>query len=177
MGLVIYIAAETMRQATNRSIDWNSLISDGNYALWRAAERFNPAKSREGNFHPFAAEYIRRAVKRAARGKRFPQTGLDLDRIPAIRRPPSLVPLFPITALDPQSVCPHRGKIERGSIFCCMVCHCSGQDHHPAMQIGPLDIRKPEKPKPKLDQLVAAVLKENRRQRRLRLFGPPKVSA
>ncbi len=51
-----------------------------------------------------------------------------------IRRPPQLVPLFPIGSYTPTSRCAHRGLIERGSCFCCMICHASGQDDHPALQ-------------------------------------------
>src|SRR5262249_13105286 len=39
-----------------------------------------------------------------------------------------LVPLFPIGAFTPQSICPHHESIERGSTLCCMVCHASGMD-------------------------------------------------
>jgi hypothetical protein len=51
-----------------------------------------------------------------------------------IQRPPQLVPLFPVGNYTPSSRCAHRGPIEHGSAFCCMVCHASGQDDHPALQ-------------------------------------------
>lgn len=171
MALVIFIAQDVKDAARSHRVEWDDLISEGNLGLVKAAQRWDPAKSE--HFGPFAGEYIRRALRKAARGKRFPETGRNLDRFQSVRRPPSLVPLFPITALDPQSACPHRRRIERGSIFCCMVCHCSGQDHHPAMEIGPSDIRKPEKPKsrPLLAAELAEPLKETRRQRRAKQFG------
>jgi hypothetical protein len=80
---------------------------------------------------------------------------------------PKLMPIFPVESYMPRSRCPHYGPIPRGSVLCCMVCHQSGQDHHPAMQPdapAPIDHRtvmvKPHKP----------VVTENRRQRRRRLF-------
>jgi hypothetical protein len=51
-----------------------------------------------------------------------------------LRQAPRLVPLFPIGSYTPQSRCAHSGPIERGSVLCCMVCHTSGQDDHPALQ-------------------------------------------
>jgi hypothetical protein len=87
---------------------------------------------------------------------------------------PRLVPLFPVGALTPDSVCGHRGPIERGSIFCCVICHTSGYDHHPDLQIDAptallqnLDSRDllPQKPKrPKS-------LQETRKERRRKLFA------
>jgi hypothetical protein len=53
-----------------------------------------------------------------------------------VRRPPQLVPLFPVGNYTPNSRCAHRGPIERGSVFCCMICHTSGQDDHPALQMN-----------------------------------------
>jgi hypothetical protein len=50
------------------------------------------------------------------------------------RRPPQLVPLFPAGNYTPNSQCGHYEPIERGSVFCCMVCHASGQDDHPALR-------------------------------------------
>lgn len=40
-----------------------------------------------------------------------------------------LQPLFPIGSLTPSSPCPHKGRIRRGSVFYCVVCHESGMDH------------------------------------------------
>lgn len=43
-----------------------------------------------------------------------------------------LEPLFPLWYLTPDSTCNHsRERIRKGSIWCCMVCHQSGQDHRP----------------------------------------------
>jgi hypothetical protein len=80
--------------------------------------------------------------------------------------PPKLIPLFPIGPYTPQSVCGHRLPIQAGSLLCCMVCHCSGMDGHPALQrdVGKEPIR----------ETVASVhqgVRENRRLRRLRIFG------
>ncbi len=55
-----------------------------------------------------------------------------------------LIPLFPIGAFTPQSACPHGEPIERGSTFCCMVCHASGMDDHPGLRRDPLTDPSPE---------------------------------
>src|SRR5207245_1092841 len=60
---------------------------------------------------------------------------------------PRLIPLFPIGSYTPQSACPHREPIGQGSAFCCMVCHDSGMDAHPALQRDPRMDPIPE-PKP-----------------------------
>jgi len=82
-------------------------------------------------------------------------------------RPPTLVPLFPVLAYSTTSECPHHGPIRSGSVLCCMVCHRSGQDDHPALQRDPRTDPQPE-------QIPAAPprhKRETRKQRRLRLFG------
>jgi hypothetical protein len=92
-----------------------------------------------------------------------------------IRRPPQLVPLFPVGNYTPSSRCAHRGPIERGSVFCCMICHASGQDDHPALQnSGSVEPNSDMKwattfssgkfSKPK-------IFLETRKQRRQRLFS------
>ena len=48
-----------------------------------------------------------------------------------------LIPMFPIGPYTPQSACRHRQAIASGSRFCCMVCHCSGVDKHPALRRDP----------------------------------------
>ena len=65
----------------------------------------------------------------------------------AIPRPPRLELLSPITPLVPQSECPHRGPMKRGSVFVCAVCHASGMDHHPALRRDPRTDPKPERRK------------------------------
>ncbi len=70
-------------------------------------------------------------------------------------RPPRLVPLFPIGAYTPQSTCAHRRPIEPGSSLCCMVCHTSGMDRHPALRRDPRSEPAPE-PKPKPAPELAA---------------------
>jgi hypothetical protein len=88
-------------------------------------------------------------------------------------RPPRLVPLFPIVAYTPQSTCPHRAPIEPGSALCCMVCHCSGMDDHPALQRDPQSDPSPEpKPAPpSVRQPELGAPRETRRQRRRRQFA------
>jgi hypothetical protein len=84
--------------------------------------------------------------------------------------PPRLIPLFPIGAYTPQSTCAHQGSIEPGSLFCCMVCHCSGVDDHPGLVRSPLTDPEPE-PKPAPAPAEKRTKRETRRERRQRLFG------
>jgi hypothetical protein len=91
-----------------------------------------------------------------------------------VRRPPRLVPLFPVGPYSPQSSCGHHRPIERGSLFCCMVCHASGQDHHPALQHDRrFDQRLGGKSANPVRKTVCGekLCRETRRQRRQRLFG------
>jgi hypothetical protein len=82
------------------------------------------------------------AVRARNRTQRVPSalaracTVLSNRSFQIIRRPPQLVPLFPVGTYTPSSRCAHRGPIERGSVFCCMICHTCGQDDHPALQIN-----------------------------------------
>jgi hypothetical protein len=73
-----------------------------------------------------------------------------------------MVPMFPIKALDDQSVCPHNGPIARGSRFVCMICHASGMDAHPALRRDAATEPKPEA-KPE-----RTTIKLSRRQKRAR---------
>jgi hypothetical protein len=108
-----------------------------------------------------------------------------LEKRPAIRsdaqkesrRPPQLVPLFPIEPFTPQSTCPHHAPIRRGSVFCCMVCSCSGMDDHTGLQRDPKTDPTPE-PKPKTAPPVMkpAVGRDTRKQRRRRLFAAHRVA-
>jgi hypothetical protein len=90
-----------------------------------------------------------------------------------IRIPP-LIPLFPLGPLTPQSACRHNGPIEIGSVFCCVVCHCSGIDDHPGLQRDPLTDPAPE-PKPKPAPTSRKTSRETRKQRRQRLYGTPSL--
>jgi hypothetical protein len=94
-----------------------------------------------------------------------------------LRRLPRLVPLFPVGSYTPQSTCGHRGPIEPGSLFCCMICHSSGHDGDLALQIeSSFGHASKEK---SCDAIPAAtereiIPSETRRQRRQRLFrGSP----
>jgi hypothetical protein len=85
-------------------------------------------------------------------------------------RPPRLVPLFPIGAYTPQSPCGHKRPIKPGSSLCCMVCHTSGMDRHPALRRDPRTDPAPEpKPKPPVAQTKSQ--RETRKKRRQRLYG------
>jgi hypothetical protein len=81
------------------------------------------------------------------------------------KRPPRLVPLFPIGAFTPGSTCPHHGPIRAGSVFCCMVCSQSGVDDHPALK---RDAHTDPGPERRVSPVRAAV-RETRKQRRQRL--------
>ena len=91
------------------------------------------------------------------------------ERVRSIRAP-GTVPLFPVTSYTPGSACPHHGPIGPGSRLCCMVCHQSGLDGHPALA---RDARSDPKPDPKPQPPPAAgpggPATETRRQRRRRL--------
>jgi len=92
----------------------------------------------------------------------------NLPNAKPLIRPPQLVPLFPIGAFTPMSLCGHRQPIRIGSDLCCMVCHRSGMDGHPALQrdkaTEPAREPVPSAPKPKTSR-------ETRKQRRQRLFA------
>jgi hypothetical protein len=86
-------------------------------------------------------------------------------------QPPRLVPFFPIGPYTPLASCGHSLPIEAGSALCCMVCHQSGLDDHPAMRRDPQTDPKPE-PKVAVASLenLSLSTRETRRQRRQRLF-------
>jgi hypothetical protein len=83
-------------------------------------------------------------------------------------RPPRLVPLFPVGLYTPNSSCAHHRPIECGSLLCCMVCHRSGMDDHPALRRDSATDPAPElKPTPTVQRTSL----ETRRERRQRLYG------
>lgn len=93
-----------------------------------------------------------------------------------------LIPLFPIGAFTPQSTCSHRNPIEKGSRFCCMVCHASGMDDHPGLQRD-LEAKPAARPTsaPMKGVVEPAVpsdggLVETRKQRRRRRFSAVAVA-
>ena len=95
------------------------------------------------------------------------------DSSTGMRRPPRLVPMFPILSYVPLSPCPHYRPIRRGSVFVCAVCWRSGYDHWAYFHRDPATDPQPE-PKPRRRRgPVKAKTLETRRQRRLRQFGPP----
>jgi hypothetical protein len=117
---------------------------------------------------------VRQGIARAAGGGK-PDEG---DTAGARRPPwpPLLEPLFGVAPFVPRMRCPHKGPIRKGSILCCMKCHRSGQDGHPALVRNPRTDPKPDRKPP---APVAKLLphKETRRERRLRQFGPARKSA
>ncbi len=89
--------------------------------------------------------------------------------VTVVYRPPRLEPLFPIRSWTPQSPCPHYGRMRRGSIFCCMVCHRSGVDGHPALQRTPADMPRNEPLAPVVK--VEKPAEETRKVKRARRFS------
>ena len=93
-----------------------------------------------------------------------------------------LIPLFPIGSFTPQSTCSHRDPIEKGSRFCCMVCHTSGMDDHPALRRVPKTkasfVPAPESPKEAAAPTAASDPSpaETRKQRRRRRFAAVAVA-
>lgn len=84
-----------------------------------------------------------------------------------------LEPLFPIGQLTPQSECPHKGKIRRGSVFCCVVCHESGFDHRalPGEPIGSrIDPNYPIDVAPTVYAPEPAPKTQTRKQKRAKQF-------
>ncbi len=69
----------------------------------------------------------------------------------------------------------HSGPIERGSVFCCMVCHTSGQDDHPALKYSrAVDLNAELEHKRLLVSKAYSqqpLFSVTRRQRRQKLFG------
>jgi hypothetical protein len=117
----------------------------------------------------FSVRRVRFGLSRAAALDAQQGEGGDSGDPP---RAPLLIPMFPLLSYVPSSPCAHHGAIHSGSLFCCMVCHQSGIDGHPGLIRDPRTDPAPEpkpKPPPPLKKAV-----ENRRQRRLRQFGPPK---
>ncbi len=81
---------------------------------------------------------------------------------------PRLSPLFPVGPYTPASPCGHHRPIRAGSSLCCMVCHVSGLDGHPAFARDPKTDPTPE-PAPPESLLDALPAKETRKQKRKRL--------
>ncbi len=126
------------------------------HGVCRARERGNSPQIRE--FH-LGNELPLRNTRAAATAARVATA--------STKRPPILVPLFPIGAFTPGSACPHPGPIPAGSVFCCMVCSQSGVDDHPALKRDP---RTEPRPESRPHALVSAArVRETRKQRRQRL--------
>jgi hypothetical protein len=81
---------------------------------------------------------------------------------------PRLVPFFPCGPYTPTTRCRHDIEpIRLGSCLCCLVCHRSGLDGHPALRRDPRSDPKPDR-KPKQARTPK---KETRRSRRKKLYG------
>ena len=153
-----------LRRTLNRGID-AELHAQESVWLWasRHGVNANELATREG-------VSIRR-VRLGLVAAHFRESGSFLRDV---RHPPRLVPLFPLGPYTPQSVCRHDGPIEQGSLFCCMVCHRSGHDDHPALQRDPrFDQSHDGKLRIPLPKRLGEqrIRRETRKQRRQRLFG------
>jgi hypothetical protein len=90
-------------------------------------------------------------------------------------RSPQLIPIFPLGSYTPQSPCAHYRPIRAGSLCCCMVCHLSGIDGHPALRRDPRTDPSPEpKPAPPPPKKNGV---ETRKQRRGRQFAGQGLSS
>lgn len=116
------------------------------------------------------------------RGVVVRQTAVECYEDPAKLRgadPFELVPAFgPQPGFEEHRPCSEviRHPIRKGSSLCCMACHASGMDHHPALRRDRMTDPKPEK-KPVVPQVESRKpQKEKRKERRSRLY-PPQVAA
>lgn len=89
---------------------------------------------------------------------------------------PELVPAFgPQPGWSPDRACQEvcRHPVPKGSSLCCMQCHESGQDHHPALKRSKFTDPPPETKRVAAPRSVAVDRQhETRAQRRQRLFPP-----
>jgi hypothetical protein len=114
---------------------------------------------------------VRLGLTRAAAGEHGVSQTTPTDGTAPVVREPRLIPMFPITSFWPGSQCGHYRMIPMGSLFCCMVCHRSGIEGHPALQRDPREDPEPE-PKPTAPpRKKPAVL--TRKQKRAILYGAP----
>ena len=93
---------------------------------------------------------------------------------PHTRQLPQLLPLFPVGNYTPDSPCAHFEPIPYGSAFCCMVCHISGLDDHPALETScPSELKSELKRGTTLrsNRSSQKIPLETRKQRRQRLFS------
>jgi hypothetical protein len=172
--LVTTIAGDFRRLTRVRRIEWDDVIAEGLLGLVEAAERFDSSRLSPSRFGSFVRVRIWARIYEFVHGRPPHVTGLDLDRLPAKRRLPTLVPLFGCISFTPANRCGHRAPIPKRSDFCCMVCHQSGWDHLDALQIDPADMPRPERRKaPALP--LATTGPETRRQRRARLYGAARL--
>ena len=107
---------------------------------------------------------LRRVELGVARADAHDKTGTSQTAF----RPPPLIPFFPIGPFNPTSRCGHNRPIQVGSHFCCMVCHRSGLDDHPALK---RDARTDPRPEPKPAPPPKPVEKPTRKQRREQIYG------
>jgi hypothetical protein len=157
-------AASKGKQTRAREMKWGNMMSLASMAaeyvwLWDVRHGISTREIaiREGLTH-------RRVQYGVARAEALERSCSTDEAI----RIPKLIPLFPLGHFTPQSACRHHGPIEPGSIFCCVVCHCSGIDDHPGLRRDPVTDPAPEpKPAPAPKRKTA---RETRKQRRQRIF-------
>jgi len=153
-----------------RGLSLRSIARREGLSLRRIQHGVARARERERSTASVASPMRDRFLDDESRARRgFWETGSDDPR-----RPPRLVPLFPIGPFTPQSTCPHRGPIRPGSVLCCMVCSRSGVDDHPALKRDP---RTDPRPEPKAPPSTKGTPVETRRQRRQRLFQERRAAA
>jgi hypothetical protein len=145
-------------------------------SIWLAEVRLGTSLRAIALQEQVSLRHVERRVKEARRQEedktiRLERIDAEAARrrelgIPAEATPvaPRLVPLFPIGPLVPTSKCGHNGPLRAGSSFCCMICHTSGKDDHPALQRDPKTDPTPEPMPRSLPATTDPALKSSRRR-------------
>src|SRR5262245_16204645 len=125
--------------------------------LWRCERRRGLQAKTIAGGEGFTVRRIQVGVARA-------RTSVGGDPPRGEPRPPLLIPFFPVGPFTPHSECGHSLPMKDGSLLCCMVCHCSGMDGHPALRpdLSSESVRETA-------PWVHYILRETRRQRRRRI--------
>lgn len=173
LPLVKHISRAFRVKAREKRVDLDDLVQQGNLALVKAADAWNPDRAR-CQFATYAGQWIRGELMKMLSKTPLP-TLSEFATIADPRPQLTLEPLSPITSLTPSSECPHRGPIGKESVFVCIICHECGRPNHPALRRDPATDPRPES-KPKAPP-PAPKKRETRRVRRKRIFAPSPLVA
>ncbi len=155
-----------MRWREYQSRGW-SLETAAREFVWLWDHRHGSSLGEIANRAGVSVSRLRFGLTRAAAQEKAPPNPLQAPTKGG-PRPPKLVPLFPIGPYTPSSPCGHKRPIRVGSVLCCMVCHESGMDSHPALIRDPRTDPKPE-PKTPIARVDPSPAAETRKQKRKRL--------